>query len=311
MMGKRLAAGEDGCPLHKRSGFTLVELLVVIAIIGVLIAMLLPAVQAAREAARRSQCMNHLKQLALAALNHESTKKEFPPGCDWVATNTGSGEYAWGWGAYLLPHIELSTIYDVIQPAQQTLATAVNDATALAAMKQPQSTFLCPSDSGPTLSTRTNLAFTNYIGVHGPEYLYGTYPTTTYSGMFGHAKKRKIPEVTDGTSCTMLFGERASLKPIASNVQANCIYGVRENAIGGSTYRGLYEVAASTASPMNYVATTGMPAWYLRDGFSSLHPGGSLFAFIDGSVHFISENIDTNIYRWLSSINDGKPITEY
>ncbi len=106
-----LASRRDAATL---CGFTLVELLVVIAIIGILVALLLPAIQAAREAARRAQCQNHLKQLALACINYESAKKHMPPG---FVSQPHITE-AWGWGVFILPYIEEQAIYDQLSPSE-------------------------------------------------------------------------------------------------------------------------------------------------------------------------------------------------
>src|ERR1700761_9311018 len=98
----------------RRSAFTLVELLVVIAIIGILVALLLPAIQAAREAARRAQCQNHIKKLALACLNYESSKKHLPPGFISDPTRTE----AWAWSTFILPYIEEQALYDKLSPSE-------------------------------------------------------------------------------------------------------------------------------------------------------------------------------------------------
>ncbi|HVT30678.1 MAG TPA: DUF1559 domain-containing protein, partial [Lacipirellulaceae bacterium] len=111
------AAGRGAC---RQNGFTLVELLVVIAIIGILVALLLPAIQAAREAARRAQCQNHLKQIALAVLNYESAKKKFPPGF----VSQPSQFESWGWPIFILPSLEEQSLYDQLRPSE----TMVQDA---------------------------------------------------------------------------------------------------------------------------------------------------------------------------------------
>src|SRR5438270_10217580 len=99
-----------------RTGFTLVELLVVIAIIGILVALLLPAIQAAREAARRSQCQNHLKQIGLALQNYHTARNHFPKG--FVSTGSGAIE-AWAWSTFLLPYLEEQAIFDQMRPAEE------------------------------------------------------------------------------------------------------------------------------------------------------------------------------------------------
>src|SRR5689334_2705372 len=113
--GRRCMRSRAGFSLRLRA-FTLVELLVVIAIIGILVALLLPAIQAAREAARRSKCQSNLHNLALACLNYESSKKRLPQG--FVATGPGAIE-SWGWGVYILPYLEEQAVYDQLRPSEK------------------------------------------------------------------------------------------------------------------------------------------------------------------------------------------------
>ncbi len=154
-----------------RRGFTLVELLVVIAIIGILVALLLPAVQAAREAARRAQCQNHMKNIALAVLNYESAKKHYPKG--FVSTPTSETDEAWAWSTFTLPYLEEQAIYDQMRPSEKFLQPVQSTRTGprnLADMIQnakngvtsefvPLQTklpvFRCPSDSTPDLVPAT------------------------------------------------------------------------------------------------------------------------------------------------------------
>jgi len=144
--------GTDGFP-GRAAGFTLVELLVVIAIIGVLVGLLLPAVQAAREAARRSSCQNNLKQIGLAILNHENSKKAFPAGYLYY----GSAERAWGWGAIILPYMERMDLYQTLQPDKRKLSAIVS-ATAsqadISALQTKIAGYRCPSDNSPDLRDR-------------------------------------------------------------------------------------------------------------------------------------------------------------
>ncbi len=153
-------AGENS----RTRGFTLVELLVVIAIIGILIALLLPAVQAAREAARRSQCTNNLKQLALGIHNFESTNRSLPPGAvlpklaaiaPYPPTGTGSNQArtaGWAWSGLILPYVEQSAIYDDTVGAQPVMGRTVQNAGQLAILRTPLKMFRCPSDDGPPLN---------------------------------------------------------------------------------------------------------------------------------------------------------------
>jgi prepilin-type N-terminal cleavage/methylation domain-containing protein len=241
--------------LLKRVGFTLVELLVVIAIIGVLIAMLLPAIQAARETARRSQCTNNLKQLGLAIQNYEANKKRLPPG---YASNslaipapatrdpqTWDAPPGWGWGAFLLPHLEQASISD-----QADIEAALWDPSHTELIRTTIASFLCPTDSGerepfyvtdPTGHPLTiegrqvEIGRSNYVASHGQESCWGecgadptalvftsiyTGATTTVEvngdvsrvgdGPFYRNSKVEFGEITDGLSNTIFLGEHSS-----------------------------------------------------------------------------------------------------
>ena len=134
-------------PRHPRA-FTLVELLVVIAIIGALVGLLLPAVQAAREAANRSKCANNIRQLSLGLLNHADAKRAFPPG--WKVTNLVANAEGWAWGAYVLPFIEESALAGQLNIQQGNLAdvlVSANWSPVVDAVQKPLRTFMCPSDS--------------------------------------------------------------------------------------------------------------------------------------------------------------------
>ena len=144
-------------------GFTLVELLVVIAIIGILVALLLPAIQAAREAARCAQCQNHIKNLALACINYESAKKHFPPGFVSSPSDSAATE-AWAWTTFALPYLEEQAIYDRLRPSEafinpvdgtrkgaRNLADLFLEDKDIDVLQTPLSIFRCASDSTPSL----------------------------------------------------------------------------------------------------------------------------------------------------------------
>ncbi|QDV34819.1 DUF1559 domain-containing protein [Tautonia plasticadhaerens] len=209
----------------KRRGFTLIELLVVIAIIGVLIALLLPAVQAAREAARRSQCTNNLKQIGLALHNYHSTNEVFPMGSSRAPTPAGPPNWQW-WGdwsaqAMLLPYLEQQPLFSAANfsltamgpdPAHRTNDTVVN--TRLAG-------FLCPSDGN---------AGRNYTNSY-----YASAGTTThryhdvdFTGVFGRNFSYGIRDITDGTSNTVAFSESLIARPTGQRTRSHSVVNVTQ-----------------------------------------------------------------------------------
>ncbi len=245
---------------NRRKAFTLVELLVVIAIIGILIGLLLPAVQQVREAARRTQCANNLRQLGLAMLNYESAHQHFPPGYRSAETNdgsVGSGVYidpvtwdaapGWGWGAYLLPHIEGNNVSERIDFNLPIWHPAHRDV-----IQTQIPTFLCPSATGqqnavsivdeneapysPDGDAPLLLGRSNYVASHGQESAWGPeagadltgtifkniYNSSTTNveingdvsrvsdGPFYRNSETEIAEVSDGTSNTIFLGEHSS-----------------------------------------------------------------------------------------------------
>ena len=188
--------------LNQRPAFTLVELLVVIAIIGILIAMLLPAVQAVREAARQTKCQNNLKQLALASLNFESAQMTFPPG---VVDDDDDLQEALhtGW-AFLLPHLEQNNIAD-----QYDMTVSWKSAANLPLAQLTITALNCPSNPTPFQQTGDNIEGTK------SDYAFSKGPTAalfahTPEGMFGINQRVKMGAVTDGTSNTFLIGDAVS-----------------------------------------------------------------------------------------------------
>ncbi|HEX3601922.1 MAG TPA: DUF1559 domain-containing protein, partial [Lacipirellulaceae bacterium] len=211
---------------HSYAGFTLVELLVVIAIIGILVALLLPAIQAAREAARRSQCTNNLRQLAIAAMNYESAKKEFPYGrLKGTAVNPSGAAVTinqWGHLVYILKYCEENAIYDMIdfRPVPPALDIAQQDVR----LQQPK-VFLCPSDLEDQMNTPTcaqsdnrwlGAGRTNYFGNGGSDtgrsyQVPATLPAVDFreynNGIYVTNVAIRPKQITDGMSKTAIYGE--------------------------------------------------------------------------------------------------------
>ncbi len=302
--------------MRRQNGFTLVELLVVIAIIGILVGLLLPAVQAAREAARRMQCSNNLKQLGLAALNYESTFSKFPPNHIFArpiinpTTANGAADVVnmecWGWHVLLMPQFEQTAMYNQLNVTQISLMGFIRNATPaqFALLQQEISTFRCPSDSGESIakparhwgggvgtaaSSRGNWesGLTNYVSNRGVR----DNPQTVKDcfGVLQENLAQKIGGITDGTSNTIIFGERDSKYGRSATWP-----GVRNP--DGNGARGIYMNTATVRPPINSIDppnTWSTLSQGAGSGFGSLHTGGATFVFVDGSVHFISASIDS------------------
>jgi prepilin-type N-terminal cleavage/methylation domain-containing protein/prepilin-type processing-associated H-X9-DG protein len=297
----------------KRHAFTLVELLVVIAIIGVLVALLLPAIQAAREAARRSQCKNNLKQIGLALHNYESSRRTFPPGyISTAATVNGPGTGpGWSWGAYILPYLEESSIQidfhrDITDPLYDQ--TRVLTLPVWRCPSDPVEAPIFPVQSSAGGSTITQLAFANYVGVAG------TYEVTVYpdqgTGVLFRNKSIAIKQITDGLSHTIMVGERDSKKsPETTWV----------GAITNSVVPPLNPAYDNEGPPVLVLTNTGTVADgrvpnnaldHVEDS-NSEHPQGVHFMFADGSVQAINNDIDPNVWVALGTRAGGESNGDY
>ncbi|TWT32891.1 DUF1559 domain-containing protein [Blastopirellula retiformator] len=302
----------------RRRGFTLVELLVVIAIIGVLIALLLPAVQQAREAARRMTCTNNLKQLGLACHNYADTFKTFPSGgVDPVALATATGTNgAWSWSALILPQIEQNNLYDAMGVTTNSVLTVASNATSGTTLEgQIQSeigAFRCPSDTAGELPTcrtvRVNgttgtcpTAGTNLRGIAGVQASTSNY--IAVAGLFSPQMRKNngvmypnsktgFQSMTDGSSNTFLVGERAEYQAAGTWMATGYIRGTSNTAsYVADTSDAANSMGMVSVVPNYKVQTATSSIWA---GFSSTHPGGTQFVLGDGAVKFISETIAFN-----------------
>jgi prepilin-type N-terminal cleavage/methylation domain-containing protein/prepilin-type processing-associated H-X9-DG protein len=322
----------------RRRGFTLIELLVVIAIIAVLIGLLLPAVQSAREAARRAQCVNNLKQIVLALHTYHDQNNSFPAAS---IANTGYGGTWFTWATMVLPQMEQKPVYDginfSIRNGRPANTTAVRTIIA---------SYLCPSDGssfkvytdrytfsdgGASGGNRETAAPIDYTGNMGDNKLGSFFDDSsgepggpnwgcnnTFRGMFGDCSDGAVTSIqidTDGTSNTLLVGENSP----------------EQNAtLAWAGGNGIY---ASTVLPLNWrtnlkdgqVDTNGdvcnLSAYYTPNnvhcylnwsymmGFKSYHPGGANFGFTDGSVKFLRQTISSRTYMALSTRAGGEVIS--
>ncbi|GAA4438172.1 DUF1559 domain-containing protein [Bremerella cremea] len=307
----------------KRTGFTLVELLVVIAIIGVLIALLLPAVQQAREAARRMTCSNHQKQLGLALHNYHDTHRVFPPGvfADGLNDSLNTPPHSMSWMPVILPYLEQAALHDQLS---QYFTTRNSSGFPSALMNTKIETLMCPSDpnrgqtgevhgTGEPVPDFNDGFHGNYLLCHGNEEITTTTDNAA-SGMFFYLSKTDFSSVTDGTANTVMAAE---------------ILLVPSNITGKRDWRGRYYRAdhlssiVSTRLPPNTTASdkcrtcqgsptspsyapcaqdTNTQVIYSR----SMHPGGALMTLMDASVHFVPETIDTQTWRDLGTRAGGE-----
>ncbi len=269
--------------LTRRSGFTLVELLVVIAIIGVLVALLLPAVQMAREAARRMQCTNHLRQYGLALHNYHDVMGKFPPAAAWDGnTNLTAAVNCISAFAILMPYYEQGNLQ-----SQWDFKVNHNHATNLVPAGTPIKLMFCPSRRNPMKNG--NYAAADYALSAGTGYDQ-TANLTEHKGMFNTNSNIRMADVTDGTSNTFAIGEKFVDQKNAAQTD-------------GPAYRWGYHSTRNTVSPMNAYP---LSPWGDADvTFGSKHPGGANFVFTDGAVHYLPQNINLLLYQNLSNKADG------
>lgn len=279
-----------------RRAFTLVELLVVIAVIGVLIALLLPAVQFARESARRTQCGNHLRQLTLAMHLHEGTYGYFPS-----AYEAPEMEPGWGWGSAVLPFCEQQNLFDAAQVKVATFGSGTNPALATNCTEKKLTLFRCASDPAPDKNPiRLQHGTSNYRAVSGPADPATFIVDYDYGGVLYQNSRTRTAKITDGTSNTFLLGE--------------CIFDANRDkrAALWSGMTGLRALPGETSLSV-WISDV---MWAVDDAssqvngsapqaFGSRHPGGAFFAYADGSVRFFYEYGEKSIVKWAAGRDDG------
>ena len=273
----------------RQRGFTLIELLVSIAIIAILIALMLPAVQQARETARRAQCRSHLKQLALGLHNYHSAKGVLPAGA-YLMGSAFPIQSGWGWGAMILPHVDQGSLYNQIDFGQGT-AAGTNAADVLG---QSLSLWLCPSDTAPSQMS---------VGVpSGPTLRIATGNYASVSGALGPMSHVRFRDIADGLSNTLLVGERVYQHgdDVGNGRYTSGWYGSLSYNLGYLPHSLPYG-AASIVNPINQGGGAA-------SSFGSRHAGGAHFAMADGAVHFFGENMDTRVYHTLGTIAGGETV---
>jgi prepilin-type N-terminal cleavage/methylation domain-containing protein len=303
--------------------FTLVELLVVIAIIGILIALLLPAVQAAREAARRSTCTNHLKQIGVALHNYHDSRGTLPYGSSYPFGNTGAT-----WAMFIMPLVERDALYK-----QYNFSLPLHNSYYQTILRTPVDVFICPSDPqavNPVLTNRGDPGSPNpsesaglwYPACMGPTHPdqcvfcsnatpsqtnyccqgcnFGTYgggcgtQDGNSVGMFGrYPKPFGFKTVTDGLSNTFMAGET-----LPGHYMWNGIY-MPNFPVAGTT------IPLNTMIKDNGVHTD----WWRDSGYKSMHPGGANMMMGDASVRFIAQTINYRLWNELGTREGGEPAT--
>lgn len=330
-------------------GFTLIEMLVVMAIIVILISLLLPAVQQAREAARRTQCQNNLKQLVLAMHSYHAAHAVFPPG-NVIATRPGlrvedpslpippdnvQTEPAWSWAVMILPQLEQTILYEDLNPMADTLGDVHWHRYRL--LTFDMNVFQCPSDRSDQKNQNRRLvslrggqacvlsggeAKSNYVAsapsgnrpdAFGPGGFFAR-------GVFTGNSAIGTRDIPDGTSNTIMLGERQTPHGGDASIWPGANFGVDggEGATRDTNYGSTF-FRMQTGESVAY-GLEAMPRW----GFSSQHLSGSNFGFADGSVRFVSENIHSasgvtdvedqyqwGLYQKLQIRDDGNTIDTF
>jgi prepilin-type N-terminal cleavage/methylation domain-containing protein/prepilin-type processing-associated H-X9-DG protein len=323
--------------IRRRPGFTMIELVVVVAIIAVLLALILPAVQSSREAARRTQCVNNLLQIGIAIENYEATNNVLPPG---VIDTKGPvvekvASYQFGWISRILPYFEQKNVYNHLD-----FRSGVYMPANLTARSVAMNVLLCPSDSRRSYGRNNFQNFgTGGASASIPGFIDAA--STAYAachndveapidvgntGVFFLNRHIRLDDIEDGLAHTIFVGEKRTVGDElgwASGTRAtlrNTGTPINQTFLDPSDLSSFQEELAQLERPAGPVDAKPdptpdqpPPAPASREpvavgGFGSHHPGGSNFLFGDGSVHYLRTNINERIYRLLGGRADGNPI---
>jgi prepilin-type N-terminal cleavage/methylation domain-containing protein/prepilin-type processing-associated H-X9-DG protein len=289
--------------ISKARGFTLVEVLVVIAIVGLLLALVLPAVQGAREAGRRIRCANNLRQLGIGLHHYHDVHRAFPAA--YLGDRTNWMRPHWSWSAFLLPYLEQRPLYDGLGVTTKEFGYGATFAPPSAETQAHLDVFVCPSDVGPALNHRKGShAKSNYRGVQGNQ------PTLTVTydilagqnGVFYMNSCVSTAGITDGSSNTLALGE-CLLDPQDQGHVAALWAGMRGSEDGMTHISDcMWAINATPEFCINGQAD---------QAYSSHHPGGAQFLFADGAVHFLKQTMDGSALERLAAKSDGQPVGEY
>jgi prepilin-type N-terminal cleavage/methylation domain-containing protein/prepilin-type processing-associated H-X9-DG protein len=273
--------------VHRQAGFTLIELIVSIAVVGVLAALLIPAVQASRDAARRTACKNQLRQLGLALHMYHEVHRCFPPG-SYVMGPSFPMQTGWGWGAMLLPYIEQNAMYTQIN---FELGTGLGNNLQLIA--QPISLFRCPSEiCADTISCTPlgeptfQIASGNYCGSEG---------------ILNSMSSVRIAQITDGTSQTLMLGERLVQPGGPTSLAFTSAWCGQIAFADEYDLRSVPYLLPDPNHPIN-----GSPTDPLC--FGSRHPLGANFVLADGSCLFLNNSIDSQVFTALGTPDGGEAV---
>jgi prepilin-type N-terminal cleavage/methylation domain-containing protein len=305
----------QSCPPHRSrrntmsAAFTLVELLVVIAIIGILVSLLLPAVQAARESARRTQCINNLRQIGIAVHNYHDTLRRMP--CSFVMEGKGSIL------VHILPYLEQGNLYNKLdfQSATQIQDQQVNGKIL---RQHKVAVYECPSDVDNMLNDY--FASSYYASAGSPGVwinsgcscpsgqswnAYAQAGINLSSGPFhrrSDLNTKSIAEIKDGLSNTIFFGEARG--KCSDHAQQGWCHANNGNGL----FTTVIPINADSCQAASPDACKRPCNWNLSFGYRSMHSGGAYFLMGDSAVRYFTQNIDHWAYQWLGTRNDGRPV---